>query len=246
VLYSLDTPKIFLVLLVGLALAWAVHVGAQRLVQRFVPETKWYLQRRAGAAALVDPFSAVAALLGPATVGWTPPVEWASHRGSKRRIVTLLLAGPLANLVVGMAAMAGLAGWAGATGVRFTLDAWAHAPGLGLGDFVDLARSMGGSGTPGLFTTGFAQGALFLVAASQLLVGVISLVPLPPLEGGRLLFLFTPRTPGWQKAEYNLAERNIGLVIVLVCMIRLGSFPPPLAYIGEVIARGLALAASHL
>jgi Zn-dependent protease len=98
-----------------------------------------------------------------------------------------------------------------------------------------------------MFTVDFAKDALFLVAVVQLLVGVISLIPLPPLEGGRLLFLFTPKTGGWQKAEYNLAERNIGLIIVLVGLIRIsGGLTPPFAYLGDVIARALALAISHL
>jgi Zn-dependent protease len=244
VLYSLGQPKIFLVLLVGLLLAWLVHVGGQRLVQRLVPETKWYLQRRPGAAALVDPFAAVAALLGPATVGWTPPVEWAGHRGPKRRLVMLLLGGPVANLVAGLVAFAALVGWVGGAVIRPTLQVWGSDH---LGDFVTLARSFDGPGAPGVFSAGFAKQVLFLLAISQLLVAVISLIPLPPLEGGRLLFLFTPKTAGWQKAEYNLAERNIGLIIVLVGLIRISSgLTPPFAYLGDVIARALALAISHL
>jgi hypothetical protein len=43
VLYSLADPKTFVVLLIGLALAWGVHVGAQRVVQARIPETKWLL-----------------------------------------------------------------------------------------------------------------------------------------------------------------------------------------------------------
>lgn len=244
-LYSLGHPKIFLVLLVGLVLAWIVHVAGQRLLQRLVPETKWYLQRRPGVAALVDPFAAVAALLSPAAVGWTPPVEWAGHRGRKRPLVLLLLAGPAANLVAGCVIIAAAVAWASAAAVQSVLRSWADAHLLG--DFVDLADLFGGPSSPGFLTVGFAKDALFLIGIVQLLVAVISLIPLPPLEGGRLLFLFTPKTVGWQKAEYNLAERNIGLIIVLVGLVRISSgLTPPFAYLGDVIARAVALGISHL
>lgn len=240
-LYTLDTPKIFVLLLLGVLLAWVVHVAAQRLVQRLMPETKWYLQRRPGAAALIDPFAAVAALLSPATVGWAPPVEWAGHRGSKRPIVTLLLAGPVGNLVAGLVLLEGFNAWAGAGALHGVLSAPGGFGDL-LGNFEGFAKELN---VVSLRHAAFGQTVLLVFGLQQLLVGVISLIPLPPLEGGRLLFLFTPKTVGWQKAEYNLAERNIGLIILLVGLISLG-FVPPFAYLADVIARALALGISHL
>ena len=50
-------------------------------------------------------------------------------------------------------------------------------------------------------------------------VGALSLVPLPPLDGGRLLFALGPRTAGWQKAEYQLDERNIGVAVLLALLL---------------------------
>ena len=79
----------------------------------------------------------------------------------------------------------------------------------------------------------------------QVLVGVISLLPLPPLEGGRLLFLFTPKTLGWQKAEYQLAERNIGLVHrARLSHPDSSGIVPPFAYLADVITHGVALLAA--
>jgi Zn-dependent protease len=230
VLYSLADLQTFLTLLAGVLLAWVVHVGAQRLVQSRIPETKWLLQHRAGVAGLVDPFAAVAAILGPASAGWTPPVEWNSHRGSKRPLVILLLAGPLGNLVVGAGCLVGLRSWVGPGNTKAVLAAYRDY----LGSFVDFADGLSG-GT-------YLQRALLLIGLVQLIVAVISLIPLPPLEGGRLLFLFTPKTVGWQKAEYQLAERNIGLIILLVGLIRISSgLVPPFAYLADVIAHGLAV-----
>jgi Zn-dependent protease len=220
-------------------LAWGVHVGAQRLVQSRIPETKWLLQHRPGVAGFVDPFSAVAAVLGPASAGWTPNVEWGSFRGRKRPLVTLLLAGPVANLLVGFLALVGFVQWVGAQPARLVFSDYNNHY---LGSFVDFALRYQGQGLKGK-----AEVALLLLGLLQVLVGVVSLLPLPPLEGGRLLFLFTPKTLGWQKAEYQLAERNIGLVIVLVCLIRLSSgIVPPFAYLADVITHGVAALAAQV
>ncbi len=238
-LYSLGHPETFLYLLISVLLAWGVHVGAQRLVQARIPETKWLLQHRQGVAGFVDPFSAVATVLGPGSAGWTPTVEWGSFRGRKRPLVTLLLAGPVANLLVGFVVLIGFVEWTG----KVLAEQVVAVQGNAYGDFVDFAWLFGQRGSP----LSHGQHALLLLGFVQVLVGVVSLVPLPPLEGGRLLFLFTPRTLGWQKAEYQLAERNIGLVIVLVCLIRISSgIDPPFAYLADVVAHGIALLATHV
>ena len=239
-LYTLGHPETFLLLLIGLLLAWAVHVGAQRLVQSRMPETKWLLQHRPGAAGFIDPFSAVAAVLGPASAGWTPNVEWTAVRGSRRPFVVLLLSGPLGNLLAGGVALIGFA-----ASVRPAVStAFIAAYGQSLGSFVDFAQATQRGGvTIGqlTFTLNLAQRALLLFGILQLLVGAISLIPLPPLEGGRLLFLFTPKSIGWQKAEYQLAERNIGLIILLAGLVKISSgLIPPFAYLGDVVAHGLA------
>ena len=75
----------------------------------------------------------------------------------------------------------------------------------------------------------FGQEALLLVGGSQLYLGALSLVPLPPLDGGRLLFALGPLSSGWQKARYHLIEQNIGVAITLVLLIiPLGSKNTPL------------------
>ena len=33
------------------------------------------------------------------------------------------------------------------------------------------------------------------------------------------MFLYAPRTRGWQKAEYHLVEQNIGTVILLALLL---------------------------
>jgi Zn-dependent protease len=70
--------------------------------------------------------------------------------------------------------------------------------------------------------------AVLLAGASQLYLGALALVPLPPLEGGRLLFGLAPRTHGWLRAEHQLVERNIGVAILLALLIIPLGGPVPL------------------
>ena len=94
-----------------------------------------------------------------------------------------------------------------------------------------------GAWTGGAATTlqhGFPNGvelaptALLVCGASQLYLGVLSLVPLPPLDGGRLLFAVCPQTLGWQKVQYQLVERNIGVAVLLALLIVPLGGPVPL------------------
>jgi membrane-associated protease RseP (regulator of RpoE activity) len=47
-------------------------------------------------------------------------------------------------------------------------------------------------------------------------MGVLAILPLPPLDGGKLLFALAPRKMGWQRARYRLDDENWGLLILLV------------------------------
>jgi Zn-dependent protease len=68
-------------------------------------------------------------------------------------------------------------------------------------------------------------------------MAILSLVPLPPLEGARIMFLLAPRTLNWQKAEYYLVDRNIGVAVLVIGLIlTLGARPAPIAYLVATIA----------
>jgi Zn-dependent protease len=137
----------------------------------------------------LDPFGAVAAAI--AGFGWAKPVEPPDRR-NRGAMVRVLLSGALANLAVGLAALA-------AYGVVYRpLGPGSVSLPLQYGAGIDLAPS-----------------ALVLFGLANLMTGLLSLVPIPPLAGGRLLFGLAPRTPGWQKAEYQLDERNIGIAVLL-------------------------------
>ena len=62
----------------------------------------------------------------------------------------------------------------------------------------------------------FGQVALFLAGVEFVALGVLAIMPIPPLDGGKLLFLLLPRKGWWQKARYRLVEENWGVLILLV------------------------------
>jgi membrane-associated protease RseP (regulator of RpoE activity) len=199
VLYALEHPPAFGVLLLsfvvgitlpGCALAWVAQWRGDRR-----PAQEGRL--KADPRRQVDPFGAVAALIGG--LGWTRPVELQQFR-RKDVLVAVTLLGPAVNLILG----AGL------------LLLWRFVEGPG-----DPGGVHGGAAY--VLQHGAelqsASDVLLLVGCSQLYLGALSLVLLPPLDGGRLLFGLAPRTQGWLKAEYQLVERNIGVAVLLALLL---------------------------
>ena len=196
-LWALGDPLSFLVLLVSFVVAvtvhgWVASVAADRTGDRR-PRSEGRL--RPDPRRHIDPFGAVAGLI--AGFGWARPVDAPLNRRRRGALLATCLSGPVANLLLGVGG----------------LVAFRAASGSGLR--VVTAKLLQ-DGVTGL---GTAELAALLFGLMNLYVGVLSLVPLPPLDGGRLLFGLAPRTVGWQKAEYQLVEQNIGLVVVLLLLL---------------------------
>src|SRR5262249_52267676 len=121
------------------------------------------------------------------------------HRRGRARQVVTLLAGPAASLAVGAA---GIAAFLAAGGPRFLLD------------FVRLSDLLQRRGT-GPTGQGFAPAFRLEALAGA----VLSLRPLPPLTGWRILMLFSGRTLGWQRAREYLEERNFGVAALLILLL---------------------------
>ncbi len=193
-LYALGDPVSLLLLLVGFVLAVTVHGWVQNLVAARVGSTRGAALERTGADPRrhLDPFGAVAAAI--AGIGWAKPVEPPDRR-DRSAVLRVLLSGAVANLVVGGALLVGyrLAG----------------------GPPVDGSSALLQYGIEGELTLR----VLLLLGLSSVFVGALSLVPLPPMDGGRLLFALAPTTPGWQKAQYQLDERGIGIAVLLALLI---------------------------
>lgn len=193
-LYALGDPLSFVILVLSFLVAATVHGWVQALVASRSGDRRPAAggRTRLDPRRHVDPFGAVAAAI--AGVGWARPVDPPDRR-RKGALVAVLLSGAAANLVVGIAALVAL---------RLT--------GGSIGGTTVAMLQYGVGGDPLLRV-------LLLFGLLNVFAGLLSLVPLPPLDGGRLLFALAPRTPGWQKAEYQLDERNIGIAVLLALLL---------------------------
>lgn len=214
-LFALGHPLSLLVLLVSFVCGVTLHGALQALVADRLGDRRPRQERRLtlDPRQHLDPFGAVAAAL--AGTGWGRPVEPVPRRG-RAALVAVTASGPLANVLLGIGLLA-LA---------------RSVSGTGLGEGASFVLQHGVVGLDPLAT------ALLLGGASQLYLGVLSLVPLPPLDGGRLLFGLAPRTTGWQRAEHLLVEQNGGTVALLVLLVLPlgGSVPVLLAVLDAVLA----------
>ena len=198
-LYALGDPLSLLVLLASFVLAVTLHGWVQSAVAARTGDARPQLQGRTRPSPRrhVDPFGAVAAAI--AGVGWARPLEPPDRR-RRGALVAVLLSGAVANVVVGFALLVGFR-LAGGRVTGTTVQLLQYGVGQGIGGGELLLR------------------VLLMLGLMNVFVGALSLVPLPPLDGGRLLFALAPRSPGWQKAEYQLDERGIGIAVLLALLL---------------------------
>ncbi|HVE73563.1 MAG TPA: hypothetical protein VNA30_00510 [Mycobacteriales bacterium] len=206
-LYALGSPLSFVLLVVSFVLAvtlhgWVSSLAADRAGWR-EPAAEGRL--RPDPRRHLDPFGAVAGAI--AGFGWARPLE-PPRRMGKARLVVTLLAGAFVNIALALLVLLALRLVYGAG----LVDASAAVLQHGLDSGSDsLSNDLG---FPWLL---IHFGLLF--SLMNLFVGLLALMPLPPLPGGRLLFALAPRSSGWQKAEHHLVERNIGLAVLLALLL---------------------------
>lgn len=205
-LYALRHPSAFVALLAGFLVAvivrgvvqaWTAHwLGARdfELRQRQRPDLRRH----------IDPYGAVTAALAGTGFGRPAPIEGVLGRyaygrargGVAVRATTVLLAGPLACVALGIGLL---------VAVRASSYSFAFPPSDVLhGDFVYLLPA----------------GPEFLacLAYSCLAFGILALIPVPPLDGGRLVLALAPTTPGWQRVRHY-ADQNWGVLVLLVLLL---------------------------
>jgi hypothetical protein len=200
-LRALGTPLAFVGLLVGFLLAVLIQAYVQAATARALGDRPAF-RRLGGIRRVLDPFGAVAAALGGVGWGVTPDIPLRS-RG---RTALALLSGPAAVAATGLLAL-----------LAFVL---VGGP----------SSALPGTG-PGAVLQGIEGGAapVFFLALSLELLGMaaLSLVPLPPLPGWRLLELASTGSTGWQRAREYLVEKNLGILALLILLILpLGSTTP--------------------
>ena len=209
-LYALQHPLALLALVVGFLLALLLRGLVQAWVATAVGVQDFELtqRRRVDIRRHIDPFGAAIAALSGTGFGRSVPVEgllgrfaYGRARGAVAgRAALVLLSGPIACVLVGVGAL--LAARA------------VESDGLSLrglppsdtlhGDHVNL------------FAT--APEVLICVGIALLAFGILAFIPIPPLDGGRLLLALAPTTAGWQRVRHY-ADQNWGVAILLVLLL---------------------------
>ncbi len=217
-LYALRYPFSFGVLVVTFVLAMVVRGVVQRLISgRRQPawvRANTKRRRTTWLKPYVDPYGFIAALLGG--VGWGIAVETGDPRSRSRgRQLLQLIAGPLVLTGLGMGMLAIFRAASGVVGpwpsLRLVVSGFAFTKQPRL-----IAGHLAVSQPHIHYVLPFGQVALFLAGVEFVALGVLAIMPVPPLDGGKLLFLLLPRKGGWQKARYRLVEENWGVLILLV------------------------------
>ncbi|MFL6240441.1 MAG: hypothetical protein ACJ735_13215 [Actinomycetes bacterium] len=235
-LYALGTPLNFLALLVGFGCALVVRGVAQAVLARAFGGRDLELRRRLSP----DPrrhgdiFGLIAALLGGTGWGRPAPVEvllgrygYGRARGRPAvRAGAVLLAGPAAALLLGSAAVVGARA--------------AGAPGLGV---ARLAPSDVLHGD--VFALDVGPRLLLLAGIAAIAVAILAVLPVPPLDGGRLMLALAPTTPGWQRVRHY-ADQNWGVGLLLVLLVLpLGARPPLLLVVVDAIGEPILRLLGH-
>ncbi len=213
-LFVLNKPALLLGIIAALYIGVVVGSAATVLTAKALGDPMGQREHRLSLnpARHVQIYSAVMMVL--AGCGWAEQVPLNDRWRARRFHVTAaVLARPLTYAALSLAAAAG------AKAVSETIYGVVNNR---------IPESV--AGTPGLSSLHTSFAAEFLLQMSVVFASlcVISLIPVPPTDLGRVIFTLGGNSMGWQKARYQLEERNLGLVIVLALLllpIAFTSFP---------------------
>lgn len=205
-----DDPVTFMLLAAALIGALSLHEYAHALAADLQGDR---MPRAMGRLSLnparhLDPLGTLSLFL--VGFGWAKPVEFRPEALSSKRFGAALvaLAGPLMNLALALA------------------GAFAFVP-LCTSDAACVGGSLSDVGTLTRF--------LYLFVTFNIVLAVFNLVPLPPLDGSRLLTIFLP--PRHQKVIFFLDRYGFLILLALVFFGGLSLLDPILTAVGTTIMR---------
>jgi len=199
-LFAIGQPAALAGLLIAFPLAVALRAVAGRLAARACGAVPAGAPVRPDLRRDLDPFGAVAAVLGGTGWGRAADPEELPRRLSRRRRAAVVAAGPVAVLVAGLAALAGYRAVSPRAPVLLRLD---HPS--------EVLRGVVGPA---------ADQVSVSVAAGLVCFAVVALLPLPPLDGFALLWLALRRPgPAAYRVRHWLAENNIGVALLLLLLL---------------------------
>jgi hypothetical protein len=219
VLFFLTKPAVLLGLLIAVVVGSYLGTAAQALTARALgdplPIRNGWLKPQPKRQ--ISVYSAIAVLL--AGWGWAEQAPMNDRWRARRfHVVTAVMARPLVYALLCLASIIGV-----------------RAAGVGVGTSL--------SGTqPVIETSGsFAVDLLFAMATGFAALCVTSLIPCPPTDLGRVIFTLGGQSMSWQKARYQLEERNFGVGIVLGLLllpVLLSGFPSWVGQLAPELLKG--------
>lgn len=224
-LFVLNKPALLLGIIAALYIGVVVGSAATVLTAKLLGDPMGQREHRLSLNPTrhVQIYSAVMMVLGG--FGWAEQVPLNDRWRARRFHVTAaVLARPLAYAALALAAIAG------AKGVS------AYDYGV-LQDRIPEAVAVTATGHEV-----FAAQLLLMMGEVFASLCVVSLIPVPPTDLGRVIFTLGGNSIGWQKWRYQLEERNIGLVIVLAILllpIAFTSFPSVVGQLAPELVSGL-------
>ncbi|HEX4431564.1 MAG TPA: hypothetical protein VHZ96_20010, partial [Frankiaceae bacterium] len=222
-LFVLNKPALLLGIIAALYIGVVVGSAATVLTAKALGDPMGQREHRLSLNPVrhVQIYSAVAMVL--AGFGWAEQVPLNDRWRARRfHVAAAVMARPVTYAALSLAASAG----AKAVSVRFYGVQNDRIP-----------ESVAGSAAHSFPAEFLLQMSLVFAALC-----VISLIPVPPTDLGRVIFTLGGNSIGWQKARYQLEERNIGLVIVLALLllpIAFTSFPAVVNQLAPELASGL-------
>jgi hypothetical protein len=219
VLFALGQPVAFAGLLLAFVTALVLRAIAIRLTGRGLGLTGRREPVTPRLREDVDAFGAVAAAVGGAGWGRMIDVDEVPRSRGRGRAAAVFAAGPLVTLIAAQVVFLG-----------FRL---LYPEPLALLSPSDVLR--------GQFSGPYGAQFLLSVAVGLLAFGLVSLIPMPPLDGFGLLWSAQRRPgPGMQGYRLWFQEKNLGVVILLACCFFPLSYPlllMPVDLIGTVFMR---------
>jgi hypothetical protein len=204
VLFALGEPVALVALVVAFLLGLALRAVAMRFTARVVGLGDGRPLMRFSPRHDIDPFGAVAALIGGMGWGRQLTVDEVPRWRGRGRAAAVFAAGPVACILAGELIIAGYALVQPAVALALLRPGWILR-GFPLPVADQVALSLG----TGLLT-----------------FGLLALIPIPPLDGFGVLWNAL-RKPGPSMAWMRLwfEDKNIGALVLLVCAFFPTSYP---------------------
>ena len=216
-LFALGQPVAFVGLLLGFLLALVLRAVAVRFTARSLGLAGRYDPVGFRPREDIDPFGAVAAAVGG--VGWGKIIdvdEVPRHRG-RGRAALVFAAGPIVTIFAAQLFFLAYT-LAFPAGALYSVRLSDVLRGTGNGPIVE--------GSALLSAESWGFDILASIGCGLLAFGLLSLLPVPPLDGFGLLWSAQQRPgAGMQGYRLRFQEKNIGVVVLIACCFFPLSYP---------------------